>query len=289
MILADFEDFRPKDDDPLTEDEVARLSEALGDGFTSVTMLPEMRLLALKDIVEEPFWGTTLRASEEDLSRFEDFSKEMSCDGYTNNEIAEAWLERQEDDRSDDAPSWTESNPFGFNLDRLEEFFVSRCDASLGDYARLLLKNGGDYTYLALIEIARPFSRTWFEIHIAHELWLLRGLYKDLAKNDSVTTFWAKALFERAGTIGRMIESYRWRFAYGHHALRGKKVANSAEAGGHARARAASKPTARTLSEMATFIEKGHSVSRAAELAASRGIGSSKAANRRLWSRHRKK
>ena len=73
------------------------------------------------------------------------------------------------------------------------------------------------------------------------------------------------------------------------HFLRGRKSVESASQGGIARASMFHSVTEKTIGEMARLIDGGQSIARAAELAHGNGFGSSASANRKLWSRHRKK
>lgn len=72
------------------------------------------------------------------------------------------------------------------------------------------------------------------------------------------------------------------------HFERGAKSVVSAALGGKARAAAYQIQGALILSEMARFVELGHSASRAAKLAHGAGHGTSPEANRRLWVRHKR-
>lgn len=73
------------------------------------------------------------------------------------------------------------------------------------------------------------------------------------------------------------------------NALRGKKVGDSARAGGVARSGLLRSGVSEVLSEMSKLVENGHSISNAARLVKFKGIGSSAEANRKLWTRHKVK
>ncbi|MBC57119.1 MAG: hypothetical protein CL814_09295 [Confluentimicrobium sp.] len=70
---------------------------------------------------------------------------------------------------------------------------------------------------------------------------------------------------------------------------RGRKQKRGSQAGGFETSKRTAPVTAHTLSEMKILIDKNPSVSRAAEICANRGVGTSKGANRALWARHNKK
>ena len=72
------------------------------------------------------------------------------------------------------------------------------------------------------------------------------------------------------------------------HFERGARAVESAALGGQTRASEHRRKRAMIFPEMARLVSKGHSVSRAAELAFQAGHGTSAEANRRLWVRHAK-
>lgn len=74
-------------------------------------------------------------------------------------------------------------------------------------------------------------------------------------------------------------------FNHGKTAITGWNVQRGGTKGGEARRAKLEPATLRVLQEMERLQASGHSVSRAAELAAKNGIGSSKEANRKAWSR----
>jgi hypothetical protein len=70
--------------------------------------------------------------------------------------------------------------------------------------------------------------------------------------------------------------------------LRGKKNLADSKLGGKLKPRALNSKTATILEEMERLISNGHSISSAASLTFGKGFGSSKDANRKLWTRHTK-
>jgi hypothetical protein len=71
--------------------------------------------------------------------------------------------------------------------------------------------------------------------------------------------------------------------------LRGRKSVESGKVGAEIRAKHSHAETERVLWEIKRLIERGHSISRAASIAAHGGVGTSASANRKLWDRHSKK
>lgn len=73
------------------------------------------------------------------------------------------------------------------------------------------------------------------------------------------------------------------------HFLRGKQTLRSAAQGGLAKSSATRPGTLRTLTELSRLVSDGHSLARSSELAFKNGFGASAIANKKLWSRNRKK
>ncbi|MBG6199961.1 hypothetical protein IWQ48_001079 [Labrenzia sp. EL_13] len=277
------------DEEPLSEKDLTALNEALMDGFSSVALVPDHYVLPMTGLVNDRFWDTAIIASEQDIARFEEMAAEFREEGFDHEHALDAWLDLVEGNMTDGAPEWRESNPFGFDLPALKTHFHERCNTGLGDLASSLRTNGGDETFGSLSLFFEPFTRQWFELRIAHEIWLLEGLFDQCSKRGDVAAFWVSMLFSCAGKIGRMVESYRWRFAYGDHALRGKRTKEAASEGGIARSSELSAQTKATLDEMNGLIKQGKSLSDAARFAFKNGFGTSANANRALWYAHRRR
>lgn len=94
-------------------------------------------------------------------------------------------------------------------------------------------------------------------------------------------------LARSAFQIGREYEALRKK-PFEIHAIRGIKTVKSASAGGETVSRRNQLHRENVLSAMRTYVEKGFSVSRAADLVARSGLGTSRDANRKLWDRHSK-
>lgn len=90
-----------------------------------------------------------------------------------------------------------------------------------------------------------------------------------------------------AFSAGRQWERALMKWRWEDDALRGVKTAKAASAGGAARAGRLGHDTEARLDAMAEYIAAGHSIARAAELAARRGLGTGEA-NKKLWGRHKK-
>lgn len=276
--MAEFEDeVWLREDKPLNEDELAEFGEALGDAFLAKGLAAKATVTVMKDVVYEPFWGSELRADSIGMQFFSDFRERMRKEGRSDAEILDQYLLGIEEGRFKDAPDWYQSNPFHFDIERLDRFFTARCINSLGGLSEGLRVNGGSLGFRELIPAVRPYTKAWFELHICEELALLRG-----------DTAGEVEKISRAGIVGRQIQEYRWRFGYGADAARGRKTKVAAQRGGESLAKIKSSMTQEILAVMSNHVSNGHSVRRASELASARGFGASPSANRKLWYRHRK-
>lgn len=93
----------------------------------------------------------------------------------------------------------------------------------------------------------------------------------------------ARFAFSAGRQWERALMKWRWEV----DALRGVKTVKAAGAGGAARAGQLKPDTEDRLATMAEYIAAGHSISRAADLTAKRGLGTQEG-NKKLWGRHRK-
>ncbi len=273
-------------DRQLTEDELDRLSDALGDAFSDITAVS---LNETAPDVDEPFWkvgGSMPRHIERVL---EERTHLARVQGWSDERILELWRNFLENDPNASVPPWTGTNPFRFDPEEIWDVIKPSCDKSLGDQAASLRENGGNRNYTDMIPLAKPFSRVWFELWILADISAYRQksnafLFGDGNKNRTV-----RQISYLSARIGRAIEHYRWRFVFGAHALRGKRVIKGASEGGQASAVTAQPKTKKALAEMQRLISRGHTISSAAAIAASNGFGKSKDANRKLWNRHKRK
>lgn len=144
---------------------------------------------------------------------------------------------------------------------------VERHLESLGNKAD---KNGHRRVFLVAFwaEIfAEPFGELWLAAMAQHAYYVL--------ENDFAF-----------GYLTALLDQKQQNEA---HFLRGKKGLDSAKRGGSARAQQSKANTQAVLHAMELHHAAGKSTARAAELALRSGHGSSAEANRKLWSRHRKK
>lgn len=123
-------------------------------------------------------------------------------------------------------------------------------------------------------EHALPLSDAWFAARLVR---LIVGF--EHAKPRSQTTI--------AYDIGHLVATWRSRAVY-KYVSAGRRVRKAASESGTQRSLRFLPERRRILQEMRRLIADGHSVSRAADLAAFRGFGTSEDANRRTWYRYRK-
>lgn len=119
---------------------------------------------------------------------------------------------------------------------------------------------------LAAMFRCEPFSRLWY---CANMLALYYCHHDDLR-------------------VGYLWAEYQFRMSSETATLRGKKVRAAASSGGAARARTTSEQAVPIIEVMKAYMSRNQSLSRAAELAAATGFGTSASANRRLYQRYAK-
>jgi hypothetical protein len=118
-----------------------------------------------------------------------------------------------------------------------------------------------------------PFSAEWFLADIAE-------CVRRVETSEGETRLWSIL------GLGKLLELYHHR-AFTPLVKKAAKNWRDAAAGGHARSAATRPRTSAILAAMDRLVEEGHSVSRAAELCAGRGVGTSAAANAKLYARHK--
>lgn len=124
---------------------------------------------------------------------------------------------------------------------------------------------------------ADVFSEEWYagQIHI-----LCR-----LINNNRESTYEGHLL--RIYQIAEFEKDREWRHDFGSMVKRDIHGIKSRKRGGHERKKQTAPATMKVLMSMQKMIGKHITVSRAAELTAQKGIGTSKSANRQLWNRHK--
>lgn len=120
---------------------------------------------------------------------------------------------------------------------------------------------------LASKHLAVPLSRLWYAAN-------MRALYYVHYDDLRLGFLWCE---------------YKIRMRHEADSFRGKKNVTSARSGGEARAKRLQGRTEEILQRMQAFHRSGKSVANAASLAFKAGLGTSPEANRKLWTRHRKK
>jgi hypothetical protein len=128
---------------------------------------------------------------------------------------------------------------------------------------------------------AEPFSELWYAGKIGFECWNLLTWHRENGPNEIALS---QTLY-----LGRLLAEAEWRTAFKPSIVTGQDVRSGAKLGGEMRAEKFAPQTAVVIKEIRILKEQGHTISRAAELVAKRGIGTSADANRKLWSRHKDK
>ena len=147
----------------LTQKEAAELEKALGDGFVSYGDLVGVH--PIKFWIDDPFFETVVRGTghEDGLATLPDFLSEMASEGYTEDEITDAYREYLDDHVPKDAPHWRETNPFGFDLPALREFFTARYREHYGSDDPTY-PDGEPYWPGAFLISEKPYTKIWFEL-----------------------------------------------------------------------------------------------------------------------------
>ena len=138
------------------------------------------------------------------------------------------------------------------------------------DFAKLFEKYEDNWRYVvyerAAYHLTPPLSRIWYVAN------MLR-LY--FIENDDMR-------------LGFLWSEYRQRMQVEPSVALGRKIVAAAKRGGEARQASTIDRSSQIVSRIQSFIENGHSVSRAATLVADAGIGTSADANRKLFYRAKK-
>ena len=206
-----------------TEAEAKELEKALNDAFTTYTEGREQVEFDASDIFPEQLWPSKVRTTNLMLEAY----REMQSD-YPDEPKDSLFIEAIEDHEFEDAPKWWESNPFNFNYNLLRKYFSKKfkihCERTktLDDKLFKHLKEHPeefpeDFEWNVVGNLyleASIFSKKWFELKI-YELFL--------AIEDSSTDAYPSWKKMHYGELGRMIEHYRWKFAYQEDVLVGQK------------------------------------------------------------------
>lgn len=278
------------DEEPLSAEHLQELVSALNDGFVTAGLVP---IINYPSRIVEPtgdrFWETATIISEEQIAIYRELEQQLREKGYDDKQIDDTWRKLNSGGERRKIDNDREEIPFNFSLAPLHAYFFRRAEFNLNLYPDEIWMLNGKPHYGLVKMFFEKFTRQWYEVHIADQLLLLDELSEHLSQEGgSVTQDMVTEYIERAAAVGRMVESYRWRFAYGDHALRGKRTKEAASEGGKARRAELNEFTASILKEMKSLIDDGKSISDAGRLAHKKGFGTSPSANRSLWYAHRK-
>ena len=156
-----------------------------------------------------------------------------------------------------------------------EDWRYAEADVSLDDL------NGGEALGWGITVCRRqsekiPLSRPWFYVKI-YDLCESFLFESDLERK-----------FDLAGRLGDLLATLAMRVQQLRNATRGEGLVANASKGGQARSADHLDQRVAVMDEMHRLIELGHTVSRAAALAAKNRIGTSQGNNRSLWYRYNK-
>ena len=265
----------------LTPKQSLELERALEDGFAVYGHMMPGISHSLAGIVNEPFFGAHATSGGHSDATVPDFVDHLRKEGLSEQEILDEVEMYLDENVSDDAPHWRETNPFNFRVAPLRKFFEDLFFESNGYFERPG-PDESELNFRGLVLMFTPFSRTWFEVQIISELDALIEASEAIKKDGLGNGIFMWMIVGSAGKAGRLIENYRWRFSYGADAMRGRVSISSARAGGIARRAALASRTSAVLDAMRTHLDGGKTISNAARLAFNSGFGESVDANRRL-------
>ena len=220
----------PSKDDPynprrLSEREVIALEEALDDGF-----------------------GKELGARTEAFSLPKDVDPGLLRHQYHLKFPAKSTLGSDNDDDIGDWKFWSGSGdfapapwqrfPLGYNSIKLRIYFRSQFERFCRHFMSQELQrseadpvNEQDEIIISEFGLERLYEKPWYEIHALQLLdWL--DFPRPVVLSD--TTLAQRALPRFAGTLGRLVEQYYWRFQHEDAAVTGRGARSGASAGGKA-------------------------------------------------------
>ncbi len=261
----------PKPREELSEEQKSDLHAALADDLLVHGLYDGERHFVVQGEDFEPFFGGTPLpdSGSDDGQSYEPTPANDSHFNLPGGEVSVAfWLRRSVAGNSERGP-----NPVVFEVASLRTYFEALYeDRGLGEADRA-------DTWIVKLQ---PYTLNWFVVVIMSEFENLDVLSASKGPSD------ISSIVGCVGRLGRLIEHFRWRFAYGEHALRGKGTKNAASKGGEARSVNAAAQRQKIITSMREYIAAGHSMSNAARLTAEKGLGTSQVGNTRLWSRYTK-
>jgi hypothetical protein len=136
-------------------------------------------------------------------------------------------------DWDDDRPPPSDSFPLGFVLRRLRLYFENQVDRFC---AHLIREESGygsiEREMLEELASRRLYKKSWYEYHAVQ---LLDWIEKPEFLGKTNLPFWFASSF--AGTLGRLVEQYYWRFRFEKDTVTGVGARAGASMGGKAKAR----------------------------------------------------
>jgi hypothetical protein len=206
----------------LSADEKQRLLAALGDGFG----FSHKR----RDLDEQPLPSKISPGLLQHRVYYDPFRR---LDDFSEEEDAEFW---QKSD-GDSPPGPYEQCPVNFHLPAIREYFETQKSNYL-QYALSLEKSDWlsplseseqrewqEYIYESSLD--ETYSKAWYEYHINQYIFFI-----DESSRSEIRGLMTIILISFAGTLGRLVEQYYWKFLIEKSAIRGTRISQSAQAGG---------------------------------------------------------
>jgi len=209
----------------LTDKERKGLEEALGDGFETSTGAPgNQDYVDVSEFIENPLFGARVRI---DLGILHD--DDVDDDDFIDSDT---------DAQSDEEHQWWTTIPFNFRLDKIQKYFENKkreqTDAYLQKCEELFIQRtkypGDPYYDLGLLPhpgdslpaYKLPYTKAWFELKICDLFWRYDYFMKIIKKDNDGSSYMMDIAITDIGTIGRMVEHYRWKFLFEKNVLDGQ-------------------------------------------------------------------
>ncbi len=226
---------RPNTYDPsvLSGEEKQRFLAALGDGFGYLHRNQYLDEAALPREVETGLLTHRAYHSKDDPSKYWDHDED------------EFWDESD----GDSPPGLFEQCPISFQLPAIRKYFQEQKATYLA-----YVKSHNDYSWLDNLKpeeksnwdqriydrvLYETYSKAWYEYHVNQQIYFLDesiGMLGRAIEQNQKIGLDVMLIQNFAGTLGRLVEQYYWKFLHEKAAIRGVKISESAKTGGRHRA-----------------------------------------------------
>lgn len=213
----------------LTDEELVQLNDALSDGFND-SYLPGMTVekVELGNVFPtNPLFKDSVYVGVADPFDIDDVETTFSEHNMSSSSLLKD-------------TNWTSdgfwSIPFGFNIEKLREYFENRKKEVISEYTSLYMNEDVD-DYSERLSFEQwlegklfPYTKTWFEFKISETIATAQWDLSGDEKHGLVKEFRNQEKLKSHFLLGRMVEHYRWKFQYEKLTLVGDKNVKSRSA-----------------------------------------------------------